>query len=76
MIRMNRETKAMERNRPFILLRAIVEPVPELRSRCVASSNDVNLDHWIGTRSLGAYLLSPKTSHYDWALKVMRRGVK
>ncbi|MFW6312644.1 MAG: ClbS/DfsB family four-helix bundle protein, partial [Spirochaetota bacterium] len=28
---------------------------------------------WTGTTSLGAYLISATSSHYDWALKTIRR---
>ena len=28
---------------------------------------------WTGTTSLGAYLVSSTSSHYDWALKKLRR---
>lgn len=31
---------------------------------------------WTGSTSLGAYLVSCTSSHYDWALKLMRRGSK
>jgi hypothetical protein len=27
---------------------------------------------WTGTTSLGAYMISATSSHYDWALKTMR----
>lgn len=29
---------------------------------------------WTGSTSLGAYLVSATTSHYDWAVKMVRRG--
>lgn len=28
---------------------------------------------WTGTTSLGSYLVSATSSHYDWALKILRR---
>jgi hypothetical protein len=31
---------------------------------------------WTGTTSLGAYLISATSSHYDWALKLIKRGLK
>ena len=31
---------------------------------------------WTGTTSLGAYLISATSSHYDWALKLIRKGLK
>ncbi len=31
---------------------------------------------WTGSTSLGAYLVSATSSHYDWALKLIRRGMK
>jgi len=30
--------------------------------------------HWTGSTSLGAYLVSATSSHYDWALKLIRRA--
>ncbi|RDY61709.1 ClbS/DfsB family four-helix bundle protein [Flagellimonas nanhaiensis] len=31
---------------------------------------------WTGTTSLGAYLISATSSHYDWALKIIKKGKK
>ncbi len=31
---------------------------------------------WTGTTSLGAYLISATSSHYDWAFKLIKRCVK
>lgn len=31
---------------------------------------------WTGTTSLGAYLVSATSSHYDWAVKLMKRAKK
>ena len=31
---------------------------------------------WTGSTSLGSYLISATSSHYDWALKLMKRGLK
>jgi len=31
---------------------------------------------WTGTTSLGAYLISATSSHYDWALKLIKRAKK
>jgi hypothetical protein len=31
---------------------------------------------WTGSTSLGAYLVSCTSSHYDWALKLMRKGLR
>ncbi len=31
---------------------------------------------WTGSTSLGAYLVSSTSSHYDWALKLIRKGLK
>jgi hypothetical protein len=31
---------------------------------------------WTGTTSLGAYLVSATSSHYDWALKLIKKGKK
>jgi hypothetical protein len=31
---------------------------------------------WTGRTSLGAYLVSCTSSHYDWALKLVRNGLK
>ncbi len=32
--------------------------------------------NWTGTTSLGAYLVSATSSHYDWALKLMKKVMK
>ena len=33
--------------------------------------------HWTGSTSLGAYLVSATSSHYDWALKFLKKhGIK
>ena len=32
--------------------------------------------HWAGTTSLGSYLVSATSSHYDWALKLIRKSIK
>ena len=31
---------------------------------------------WTGSTSLGAYLISSTSSHYDWAIKLIRRNTK
>jgi hypothetical protein len=31
---------------------------------------------WTGTTSLGAYLISATSSHYDWALKLIKKATK
>lgn len=31
---------------------------------------------WTGTTSLGAYLISATSSHYDWALKLVKKAMK
>ena len=31
---------------------------------------------WTGTTSLGAYLISATSSHYDWGLKLIKKAVK
>jgi len=31
---------------------------------------------WTGSTSLGAYLISATSSHYDWALKLIKKGLK
>jgi hypothetical protein len=31
---------------------------------------------WTGTTSLGAYLISATSSHYDWALKLIKKALK
>ncbi|MDO5104770.1 ClbS/DfsB family four-helix bundle protein [Capnocytophaga sp.] len=31
---------------------------------------------WTGSTSLGAYLVSATSSHYDWALKLLRKSLK
>jgi hypothetical protein len=31
---------------------------------------------WTGTTSLGAYLVSATSSHYEWALKLIRKAMK
>lgn len=31
---------------------------------------------WTGTTSLGAYLVSATSSHYDWALKLIKKATK
>lgn len=32
--------------------------------------------HWTGTTSLGAYLISATSSHYDWAFKLIKKARK
>ena len=32
--------------------------------------------HWTGSTSLGAYLISASSSHYDWALKLIKKCLK
>lgn len=31
---------------------------------------------WTGSTSLGAYLVSTSSSHYEWALKLIKKGMK
>ncbi len=32
--------------------------------------------HWTGSTSLGAYLISATSSHYDWALKLIKKCIR
>lgn len=32
--------------------------------------------HWTGSTSLGAYLISATSSHYDWAYKIIKKAKK
>ena len=32
--------------------------------------------HWTGSTSLGSYLVSATSSHYDWALKLIKKAYK
>ena len=32
--------------------------------------------NWTGTTSLAAYLISATSSHYDWALKLIKKAKK
>jgi len=32
--------------------------------------------HWTGSTSLGAYLVSATSSHYDWAIKLIKKAMK
>ena len=32
--------------------------------------------HWTGSTSLGSYLISSTSSHYDWASKLIRKSIK
>ena len=32
--------------------------------------------HWTGTTSLGSYLISATSSHYDWAYKLIKKALK
>ncbi len=31
---------------------------------------------WTGTSSLGAYFISATSSHYDWAMKKLKKQIK
>jgi hypothetical protein len=31
---------------------------------------------WTGSTSLGAYLISNTSSHYDWAIKLIKKSMK
>lgn len=49
--------------------------------RCIERHTDIELFEkkrytWTGTTSLAAYLISATSSHYDWALKLIRKGIK
>lgn len=37
---------------------------------------DKKIYTWTGTTSLGAYLISATASHYDWALKLIKKATK
>ena len=43
-------------------------------------SNDELFDkrkyHWTGSTSLGSYLVSASSSHYDWAIKLIKKALK
>ena len=32
--------------------------------------------HWTGSTSLAAYLISNTSSHYDWAIKLIKKALK
>ena len=31
---------------------------------------------WTGSTSMGSYLVSTTSSHYDWAIKIIKKGIK
>ena len=52
----------------------------KIRAVIVKHTNDELFEKkrfkWTGTTSLGAYLTSATSSHYDWALKLIKKGKK
>lgn len=52
----------------------------DLRKVIQSHSNDELFEKkrykWTGTTSLGSYLVSATSSHYDWALKLIKKGKK
>lgn len=66
-------------------------PLAEVRQKLEASHEDVmqiiqqhsneelfekKRYKWTGSTSLGAYLISATSSHYDWAYKLIRKAIK
>lgn len=62
-------------------VRALVEKSFAMVYRIIESHSDEELFtkkkyHWTGSTSLGAYLISATSSHYDWALKLIKKCLK
>ena len=66
-------------------LLSLIETLPEKQQEDSFPEGTMNrnirdvighLYHWTATTSLGSYLVSATSSHYDWALKLIRKSIK
>lgn len=57
-----------------------VQSYNEIRKLIEKHTNDELFEKkrykWTGTTSMGAYFVSVTSSHYDWALKLIKKGLK
>ncbi|MEM9078940.1 MAG: ClbS/DfsB family four-helix bundle protein, partial [Bacteroidota bacterium] len=58
--------------------KSIKESYSQLRKIIIKHTNDELFEKkrykWTGTTSLGSYLISATSSHYDWAFKLIKRA--
>lgn len=78
---LNREINTIYRTKPLSDIRFELNKSYQLLQEIIQSHSNKELFekkryHWTGSTSLGAYLISATSSHYDWALKLIRKSVK
>ncbi len=69
------------RNTPYIEVRGTLEESHKSIMKIVSNHTNEELFEkkrykWTGSTSLGAYLISATSSHYDWALKLIKKAIR
>lgn len=78
---LNRNIQEQHRNSPLEEVRSKLEQSHQQIQNLIEKHTDTELFEkkyypWTGSTSLGAYLISASSSHYDWALKLLKRVLK
>lgn len=78
---LNRNIQEQYRNSPLEEVRNKLEHSHQQIQNLIEKHSNTELFEkkhypWTGSTSLGAYLISASSSHYDWALKLLKRVLK
>ena len=78
---LNREIQRKYAQTPLSEIRQLLETTHQQMHLLITQhSNDELFEkkryHWTGSTSLGAYLISATSSHYDWAYKLIKKCTK
>lgn len=78
---LNRNIQEQYRNSPLEEVRSKLEHSHQQIQNLIEKHSNTELFEkkhypWTGSTSLGAYLISASSSHYDWALKLLKRVLK
>ena len=74
---LNREIWKMYRNTSLEVIQIKLKESFDELQKVIEKHSDIELFekkryNWTGSTSLGAYLISATSSHYDWALKILK----
>ncbi|OEK04246.1 ClbS/DfsB family four-helix bundle protein [Roseivirga misakiensis] len=77
----NREVWKKHKEMAYDVAKASFQQSHQQIQQIISSHTDKELFEkkrykWTGSTSLGAYLISNTSSHYDWAFKLIKKGMK
>ncbi len=78
---LNQSIRKQYKELPFNKIVSLLEASHTKIQNLIESHSDIELFekkkyHWTGSTSLGAYLISSTSSHYDWGYKLIKKATK